>query len=278
MPSRVFLYKGTDVSDVTNYAASPDGTGPTGSLPSAGDTLVITTPNTLNAGLTALAAISLIVEVPSYSVTQVASGSSLTLLATSMSYSGQGALFSVTASASGAAVIASLTVATVGSTFQIVAGTVTNLKVSAGQVIINGSGIVTNLYNFGGSVTAAYYATGFTLVEGSSGQTLTNRNITTLNNSGTHLGIANGNAGITTANLNSGTINHRSSGTLTTVNARAGTFTPAGSVCSPLVGTLNLYGNNNTLSYVQTVGSISFSVTTTNNLGAVTAIVNNPVS
>lgn len=273
--ARVFLYKGTDVSDTTNYAADQFGTGPTGALPSGGDTLVITTPNTLNAGLTALAAIALAaVEVPAYSVTQVASGSSISIQATSMSYSGNGALFSVTAATG----ITTLNVASVGSTFQLVAGTTTNLKVSSGQVIINGSAIVTNLYNFGGSVTAAYLATAFTLVEGSSGQTVTNRTITTLNNSGTHAGVFNGIAAATTVNLNSGTVNHRSSGTLATVNARAGTLTPVGAPCSPVITTLNLYGSNATLSYIQTSGSISFSVGSTNNLGQVTAIVNNPVS
>jgi hypothetical protein len=273
--ANVWLYKGTDVSDTSNYASDPLGTTPTGALPSAADNLYVTTPNTLNAGLTALAAIALTkFEVPASSLTQVASGSSISVQATTLKYSGQGALFSVTAATG----ITTCLVATVGSTFQLVAGTTTNLQVASGQVIINGSAIVTNLYNFGGSVTAAYLATAFTLVEGSSGQLNTSRAMTTCNNSGTHLSILSGTATATTVNLNGGTFNQRTAGTVTTVNARAGTLTPAGAVFDPVITTLNLYGNNNTLSYISTVGGVAFNPGSTNNLGQVTAIVNNPVS
>lgn len=270
----VWFWTGTDASTTTNYNTQPDGSGSTG-LPGAGDTLYITTPNTITAGLTALSAIALTnCIIPSNSVSQVTSGSALSVQATNLKYAGSGSLFSVTAATG----ITTCEVTTTG-TFKLTGGTTTNLKAVSGTVNVDGAATVTNTYALGAAVTIASGAGTCTLLEASAGSVNSARTITTITLANSPQVTITGLSAATTVNISGGTFNFRSSGTVTTCNLRGGTLTPAGASSNPVITTLNTYGTDATTTYISQAGSVTIAAGSTNSYGFVTAqILDQPVA
>jgi len=267
--ANIWLYQGTDASTTTNYNTAPDGSGSTG-LPSAGDTLYITTPNELNAGLTALAAIALH-SVYVNGPTTVVAGSALSLQIASsyyLYYNGtSGSSGSGTFSVIGATGIANIIASPQGGALNIASGTVTNLFVTGGQVSIAGAATVTNIYNYGGTVITYSGAGSTTLLESTAGSTTSYRNMTTVNCHGSAQVVTAGTSTYTTVGITGGIFNSRSSGTMTTVNLKTGVLTPAGNTNTPTITNLNVFGTPQTTQYFQQVGAGAFNVTTLTNYG-----------
>lgn len=143
-------------------------------------------------------------------------------------------------------------------------GTIATLNVYSGEVEIGTNCVVTTLNVYGGTVIVYSNATAITTLTNHAGQVFTKRSLTTLNNEGglVQLGSA---AAVATANVRgTSTLNHRSTGTVTTCNLGGSSkLTPVFALTNPIITTLNL--NSATADYRKYAGPIAFAVGTTNN-------------
>lgn len=144
-------------------------------------------------------------------------------------------------------------------------GTIATLYINGGNVTIGTGCVVTTAIISGGTITIQD-GTAITTLTVNGGQVYTLRDITTANQSGGVVTLMES-APVTTFNsTGDGVLYHNSTGTLGTLNmaGRSG-FTVQGALTNPVITTANL--NSPLLNFVKRVGSVTASITTTNNNG-----------
>jgi hypothetical protein len=163
----------------------------------------------------------------------------------------------------------------------------------AGLVTLSGAGTVTAAYLLGGNVNlmstfaptamycggknlnvwAEYSATLFTACEFYMGRLTSQRGFTTLTQAGdmrtTRVSIGSDSAAVamTTWNLHGGFARFASNGTVATLNARSGLWTPSGAPGNPTISQLNYYGSNDNVNVVSKVGNVEVTVSATTYFG-----------
>lgn len=262
----VYVLEGaTDLSAGASYSG--------GALPSDNDTLEFRSGSqTISAGLTALQTISLgaVNVYPQFTGAIGTAGSSLVLQVDGtgtniVSLNGSGAYIYVAAYSTGG--IPTLVAKPNGGAIRLTGGTTATVKVYGGSFYLDSGAVATTVYNSGGVVLADANGTAITTLYNDSGEFTCWRSITT--------GYVNAplvldrTAAITTAHVHGdGMLNHKSTGTATTVNLYGrGGYTPAGALTAPTVTTLNIHSRN--ARYFKTAGLITVTPgTTNNNVGA----------
>jgi hypothetical protein len=142
-----------------------------------------------------------------------------------------------------------------------------NVYVSRGTVNIRGD-LKPNVYSFGGEVDIRGGGT-VAVLDCLGGRVTCQDTVTTLSATGQAIVSVTEAASVTTANVNGGRVNLRSTGTTTTLNQKGGTVTPEGGIGTHTITTANLLGTNQTTRFVSNVGLSALSVGTTNKFGTV---------
>jgi hypothetical protein len=151
-----------------------------------------------------------------------------------------------------------------------------NVYVSRGTVNIRGD-LKPNVYSFGGEVDIRGGGT-VAVLDCLGGRVTCQDTVTTLSATGQAIVSVTEAASVTTANVNGGRVNMRSTGTTTTLNQKGGTVTPEGGIGTHTITTANLFGTNQTTRFVSNVGLSALSVGTTNKFGTVTEVGNDQPS
>lgn len=183
-------------------------------------------------------------------------------------YQGAGSQWSFDAQAANA--VDNIEINTIGSvtvTKSSEATAIDNVYVSRGTVQIRGA-LKPNVYSFGGEVDIRGGGT-VALLDCTGGRVTCQDAVTTLSETGQAIVVITEGASVGTANVNGGRLNLRSSGTTTTLNQKGGTVSPEGSNGTHTITTANLFGTNQTTSFVSRVGLSKFTVGTMNKVGTV---------
>jgi len=143
-----------------------------------------------------------------------------------------------------------------------------NVYVSRGTVNIRGD-LKPDVYSFGGEVDIRGGGT-VAVLDCLGGRVTCQDTVTTLSATGQAIVSVTEAASVTTANVNGGRVNLRSTGTTTTLNQKGGTVTPEGGIGTHTITTANLFGTNQTTRFVSNVGLSALSVGTTDKFGTVT--------
>lgn len=153
--------------------------------------------------------------------------------------------------------------------------TMTECDLLGGNINILSTFNATNMYAGGRTlnVWAEYSSTKFTACEFFMGRWVSHRGFTALTQAGelnsTRMMIRAVSAAVdvTTWNLHGGFAGFASDGTVATLNARAGLWTPRGAQGNPTISQLNTYGSNDNVSVVSKVGNIEVTVSSTTKYG-----------
>jgi hypothetical protein len=189
----------------------------------------------------------------------------------SITYQGSGAQWSFDAQAANA--IDDIHINTIGAVTVTKSGEATaidNVYVSRGTVNIRGA-LKPNVYSFGGEVDIRGGGT-VALLDCTGGRITCQDTVTTANTTGQAIVAVTEAASVTTANVNGGRLNLRSTGTTTTLNQKGGTVTPEGNIGTHTITTANLFGTNQTTRFVSSVGLSALSVGALNKFGSVTEV------
>lgn len=270
----------TDLNATATYNTAEDGSGsaPAAVSDLAADDLVLSQgTQTSWSNPTALAAIDL----ASFTIGSKfkglfgASGTSISILCTAgvISIESSGASVFLTSGGTNAEVVVA---GGSGGQVRFTGGTWTRGKFSGGANYID-AGIFTNVHQTGGTMEVIKAGTAITLYTHMGGALMSKRNITTLTEDGPAvMAVIDGDAALTTANINGGaTLNLRSAATtnVTTANLYRGTITPIYASKPQVITTVNGYGPAGAARLIGTYGTRTIVPGTYNDYGRAGTIV-----